>query len=78
MRPESNGFVKLISRKDDGKIIGAHMVGAQATELIAEMGLAVSNGMTVHEIAETVHAHPTLSEILMEVSEMATGEAIHA
>lgn len=75
---EAEGFVKLISLKENGEIIGAHIVGAQATELIAEMGVAISNGLTVHNIAETIHAHPTLSEILMEVSEMATGEAIHA
>ena len=73
----SDGFVKLVSRKSDGLLLGAHIVGAGASDMIAELGLAIEAGMTVEDIAMTIHAHPTLSEISMEAAEVALGTPIH-
>ncbi len=74
---ESEGFVKVISDAKTGEIYGAHIIGAEATELIAEYGLAVELEATVEEIHKTIHAHPTLSEAVMEAAAATTGEAIH-
>jgi dihydrolipoamide dehydrogenase len=74
---ESEGFVKVISDATTGEILGAHILGAEATELIAEYGLAVELEATVADIHRTIHAHPTLSEALMEAAAATTGEAIH-
>jgi dihydrolipoamide dehydrogenase len=74
---ESEGFVKLIVDKKTGEIYGAHIIGAEATELIAEYGLAMNLEATVAEIHHTIHAHPTLSEAVMEAAAASMGEAIH-
>ncbi len=74
---ESEGFVKVISDVQTGEIYGAHIIGAEATELIAEYGLAVELEATVEDIHQTIHAHPTLSEALMEAAAATTGQAIH-
>jgi dihydrolipoamide dehydrogenase len=74
---ESDGFVKVISDAKTGEIYGAHIIGAEATELIAEYGLAVELEATIEEIHKTIHAHPTLSEAVMEAAAATTGEAIH-
>ncbi|MFE5323286.1 dihydrolipoyl dehydrogenase [Paenibacillus sp. NPDC056579] len=71
------GFVKLVSDKDSGLLLGAQIVGAEASNLIAEMGLAIEMGATVEDIALTIHAHPTLGEITMEAAEVAMGHPIH-
>ncbi len=73
---DRDGFVKLIFDADD-HLIGAHMVGANVTEMLAEPTLAKRLGATAHQIARTIHAHPTMNEGLMEASEAALGEAIH-
>ena len=73
----SEGFVKVLSAKDTGEILGVHIVGSDATELIAEYGLAMSLEGTVAEIHETIHAHPTLSEALAEAAAATHNEAIH-
>ena len=62
------GFVKLILDKTNGEILGAHIIGADATELIAEYVLAMKNGITAEKIHNTIHAHPTLSEALAEAA----------
>lgn len=72
-----DGFVKLIVDKKYGEILGAHIIGADATELIAEYALAMKMEATPHEIHSTIHAHPTLSESLMEAAAAVEGEAIH-
>ena len=72
-----DGFMKFIVDEKSKKILGAHCIGAEATELIAELTLAVTKGLTVQDLAETIHAHPTLSELVMETAENAMGEAIH-
>lgn len=73
----SDGFVKLVSRKEDGLLLGAQIVGAGASDMIAELGLAIEAGMTVEDIAMTIHAHPTLGEISMEAAEVVLGNPIH-
>ncbi|MBN1276510.1 MAG: dihydrolipoyl dehydrogenase [Deltaproteobacteria bacterium] len=65
---EIAGEMKLVSEVGSGRILGVHIVGPHATELIAEGVLAVNTGCTVNDLAETIHAHPTLSEIFLEVS----------
>lgn len=74
---ESEGFVKVIADGATGEILGAHIVGAEATELIAEYGLAISLEASIDEVHQTIHAHPTLSEALMEAAAATLGEAIH-
>ncbi|MCK4778935.1 MAG: hypothetical protein KAT57_02045 [Candidatus Lokiarchaeota archaeon] len=61
----------------DIAIIGASYIGIEASELIAELALAIKNGLTVHEISETIHCHPTLSEMVLEGTEAIVGKAIH-
>jgi len=71
------GFVKIVMNELDGTILGAHMIGPEVSELLPELTLAQMNGMTVEDIARNIHAHPTLSEALMEAAENALGRAIH-
>jgi dihydrolipoamide dehydrogenase len=71
------GFVKIITQAETGEILGAHILGADATELIAEYGLAMQLEATWEEIHATIHAHPTLSEALAEAAAATHGEAIH-
>jgi dihydrolipoamide dehydrogenase len=74
---EREGFVKLIFDAGYGELLGAHIIGAEATELIAEVTLAKTMEGTFESIVKTVHAHPTLSESIMEAAANAYGEAIH-
>ena len=74
---ELDGFVKLLIGEPHGEILGAHIVGAEATELIAELGLAINMEATYEEIEATIHAHPTLSEAVHEATGQAFGHAIH-
>ncbi|MNW18383.1 Dihydrolipoyl dehydrogenase [compost metagenome] len=69
--------MKLIGDKDSGLLLGAQVVGAEASNLIAEMALAIELGATVEDIALTIHAHPTLGEITMDAAEVALGHPIH-
>ena len=73
----TEGFVKLVSRKEDGLVLGGQIVGANASDMISEIGLAIEAGMTLEDIAMTIHAHPTLGEIVMEAAEVALGTPIH-
>ncbi|MCA1041020.1 dihydrolipoyl dehydrogenase [Bacillus infantis] len=73
----TDGFVKLITRKEDDLVIGAQIAGANASDMIAELGLAIEAGMTAEDLAMTIHAHPTLGEITMEAAEVALGSPIH-
>src|SRR5690625_3360064 len=74
---ETDGFMKLVTREEDGLVIGAQIVGANAGDIIAEIGLAIEAGMTAEDIALTIHAHPTLAEMTMEAAEVALGKPIH-
>ncbi len=72
-----DGFVKIIGDKESGLVLGAQIVGPEASNLIAEVALAIEAGIPLKEIAHTIHAHPSLGEIVMEAAEGALGEAIH-
>ena len=70
------GFVKIITDAKYGEILGAHLIGPEVTELLPELTLAQRNELTTEEIARNIHAHPTLSEALMEAAEGAEGHSI--
>lgn len=74
---EAEGFVKLIIDNKHGEILGAHIIGDNATELIAELGLGMELEMTWEDLETTIHAHPTLSEAVHEAAGQAFGHAIH-
>jgi dihydrolipoamide dehydrogenase len=74
---ESGGWVKMITDAKYGEILGAHMIGPEVTELLPELTLARFMELTAAEIARNVHAHPTLSETLMEAAHAVEGNAIH-
>ena len=73
----TDGFVKLIAEKQYGEIVGCHIIGKGATDLIAELGLARTLEATTAEVGATVHAHPTLSEAVMEAAHAAEGHAVN-
>ena len=72
-----DGFVKIVADATSGEILGAHLVGPEVTELLPELVLAHNWELTPDEIARSVHAHPTLSEVLMEAAHSVFGKAIH-
>jgi dihydrolipoamide dehydrogenase len=74
---EIAGEAKIVSDEEGGKILGVHMVGPHATDLLAEGALAMNMGGTVKDLADTIHAHPTLSEIMMEVALKAMDRSLH-
>ncbi|MCG6911575.1 MAG: dihydrolipoyl dehydrogenase [Deltaproteobacteria bacterium] len=74
---ELAGEAKIVSDTASGRVLGVHIIGAHATDLIAEGTLAVTTGRTVQELAETIHAHPTLAEVTMEAAFKAVGRALH-
>ena len=71
-----DGLVKIVAGKDD-RILGAHILGPSASDLLAELTLAMHKGLTVRDVASAVHIHPTLSEAVMEAALKVNGEAIH-
>lgn len=74
---EKEGFVKLIFDAEYGELLGAHMIGANVTEMIAEIVVAKKLETTAHEIIKAVHPHPTMSEAIMEAAAAAYDEVIH-
>jgi dihydrolipoamide dehydrogenase len=74
---EPEGLVKIVASADTGEILGVHILGAEATELIAEFGLGKTLEATVEEVGHTIHAHPTMAEAVMEAALDAMGQAIH-
>ncbi len=74
---EIAGQARIISDRESGRVLGVHIVGPHASDLIAEGGLAVATGATAADIAETIHAHPTLAEILMETAFKAVDRPLH-
>ena len=74
---EGIGLVKIVSDKKYDEVLGVHMIGPHATELLAEACVALALETTTEELAHTVHAHPTLSEIMHEAAEMTLGHPIH-
>jgi dihydrolipoamide dehydrogenase len=75
---ETEGFVKIVFDKKYDEILGVHMIGPRSTELVAEATLALRLECTVEELVRTIHAHPTMSEAVMEAAHAAHGAAIHA
>jgi dihydrolipoamide dehydrogenase len=73
---ETDGFARVVA-SEDGFLLGAQIVGPEASELIAEPGLAIELGAKLEDVASTIHTHPTLSEAVMEATENALGQAIH-
>jgi len=71
------GQAKIVFETGTGKILGVHLIGPHATELVAEATLAVARGVGVAELAATIHAHPTLAEIMGEAALKAVGAALH-
>lgn len=74
---ETDGFVKLVTRKEDGLVLGGQVAGANASDIISEIGLALEAGMTAEDLALTIHAHPTLAEMTMEAADVAIGKPTH-
>jgi dihydrolipoamide dehydrogenase len=74
---ETEGFVKIIRDRKHGEILGAHIVGGHASEMIHELGLARENEYTVEEIDLAIHAHPTLSEAIAEAALDSMGRVLH-
>jgi dihydrolipoamide dehydrogenase len=72
-----DGFIKLIFDAKYGEILGAHMIGANVTEMIAEIVALRKLEATGHELIKTIHPHPTMSEAIMEAAAAAYGEVIH-
>lgn len=75
---ETDGFVKTLADAESGDVLGVHIVGAHASMLIHEAAVAIRAGAAARDIAHTVHAHPTLSEMVMESASAAFGQAIHS
>jgi dihydrolipoamide dehydrogenase len=74
---ETDGFVKVVSDPSSGRVLGVHIVGPAASDLVSEVTLGLELGVTAEDMAMTIHPHPTLSEAVMEASEAAVGHAIH-
>ncbi len=74
---EPDGFCKIITDTATDKVIGVHIVGAHAADIISEGALAITQGLTAHELGETIHPHPTLGEIMMETAHAVHGKCIH-
>ncbi|MHB8632659.1 MAG: dihydrolipoyl dehydrogenase, partial [Thermoplasmatota archaeon] len=72
------GFTKIVADGKTDRVLGVHILGASASDLISEAVLALEMGATVMDMALTVHPHPTFSEGIMEASEALHGKAIHA
>ena len=77
MAGETDGFVKIVAEKKYDEVLGVHIIGPRATELVAEAVLALRLECTVEELVKTIHAHPTMSEAMGEASHAAHGAAIH-
>jgi dihydrolipoamide dehydrogenase len=73
----ATGFVRVVADEETGFVLGGQIVGPEASELVAELALAVEMGATLEDVAATVHTHPTLAEATMEACENALGQAIH-
>ena len=73
----TDGFVKVVIDKETDQLLGAHLCGDNVTEMIAGLVVTRQNGLTAHQIASSIHPHPTMSEAIMEAVEAAYGKAIH-
>ena len=74
---ETEGFVRVVTEKESGLILGGQVAGVGASDIIAEIALAVEARMNIEDLSLTIHAHPTLSETIMDASEVSLGLPIH-
>ena len=74
---ETDGFVKMVTDVTSGRVVGIHIVGPSASDLISEAVLALETVATAEDIALSIHPHPTLGEALMEAAAASLGQAIH-
>jgi dihydrolipoamide dehydrogenase len=74
---EADGFVKVLADAETGRLLGLHIIGPRASDLIAEAALAITLGGSAEDIARTVHAHPSLPEAVKEAALAADGRALH-
>jgi dihydrolipoamide dehydrogenase len=74
---ETEGFVKIVADKESELVLGVHIIGPEASDIISEAALAIEMGATLEDIGLTIHPHPTLPEAIMEAAEAAKGKAIH-
>jgi dihydrolipoamide dehydrogenase len=75
---DASGFVKILAEEGTGTVLGGVIVGPHASDLVHEIGVAVAAGLTVDDVAAVIHAHPTLSEAVMEAAEAAHGLSVHS
>ncbi|CCB90791.1 Dihydrolipoyl dehydrogenase [Waddlia chondrophila 2032/99] len=73
----TDGFAQIVIDKETGQVLGAQVVGHEASTLVAEMGIVIANEMTVDEITHTIHAHPTIAEVWLEAAYVANEEPLH-
>jgi dihydrolipoamide dehydrogenase len=74
---ETRGSVKIVAAREDGRILGASIVGEEASTLVAEVATAMRQQMTAAQLGQLIHAHPTLPEMIKEAAEDTVGEAVH-
>jgi dihydrolipoamide dehydrogenase len=74
---DTDGFCKVVTDSEGGEVLGIHVVGQGAGDIIGEAALAIEMGALAEDLGLTIHAHPTLPEALMEAAKAARGEAIH-
>lgn len=74
---ELTGMAKVVADRISGRLLGVHLIGTHASDMVHEAAVLIRQGATVHAITQTVHAHPTLSEALLEAAEDALGQAVH-
>jgi dihydrolipoamide dehydrogenase len=74
---ETTGMVKIIADAATDKVLGMHIIGPHASDLVHEGALAMQAGLTASAVADMIHAHPTLAEVIMEAAADVNGEAIH-
>jgi len=74
---ELTGLAKIVADRATGRLLGVHIIGAHASDMVHEAAVLIRQGTNVHAISQTVHAHPTLSEAILEAAEDAVGQAVH-
>ena len=74
---ETDGLIKIITDSENGEILGASLMCARATDMISELGLAIKLESDIEEIADLIHPHPTVSEVIMEASHDVNGMCVH-
>jgi dihydrolipoamide dehydrogenase len=74
---EDVGYVQLIADKDTDRVLGANMMGPHVTDVIHEVAVAIQNGLTISQLGDTIHAHPTIAEAVMEAAHDVHGESVH-